>query len=146
MKALLFTLLMLSSSLTLAADEPAASEADSTAKSAPASKEAVPEEWQNTTLTDETIKKIQAAQYKYKMCVSDAMRKPENAKLESRNATDAIIRQCEPVLTDLRQVYLEVSVPSVIADRHLKKLRIEITRKVLQQMMYSEAARATGQP
>ncbi len=41
----------------------------------------------------------------------------------------------------MRQVYLEVKVPGVIADRHLKKMRIDITRRVLKQMMFANAAR-----
>ena len=104
------------------------------------------EEWSDTTLTEETIKKIQQAQFIYKKCVSDAMQKPEFAKLESRNATDAIIKLCEPTLAEMRKVYLDVQVPGSVADRHLKKLRIQVTRSVLQELMYIEAAKKAGQP
>ncbi|QWF71782.1 hypothetical protein KEF85_04730 [Methylomonas paludis] len=128
MKAILTALLLLSSNWTYAEE---------------AKKE---EEWHETTLSDETIKKIQQAQYTYKKCVVDAMSKPEFAQLESRNATDAVIRQCEPVLGDIRKVYTDVEVPGVIADRHLKKLRIQVTRSVLQELMYKEAAKKAGQP
>ncbi len=102
------------------------------------------EEWNETSLTDETIQKIQQAQFTYKKCVMDAMGKPDYAKLESRNATDVVIRECEPVLADMRKVYTDVQVPAVIADRHLKKLRIQVTRKVLQEFMYAEAAKKAG--
>lgn len=102
------------------------------------------EEWNETSLTDETIQKIQQAQFTYKKCVMDAMAKPDYAKLESRNATDVVIRECEPVLADMRKVYTDVQVPAVIADRHLKKLRIQVTRKVLQEFMYTEAAKRAG--
>lgn len=102
------------------------------------------EEWNETSLTDETIQKIQQAQFTYKKCVMDAMGKPDYAKLESRNATDVVIRECEPVLADMRKVYTDVQVPAVIADRHLKKLRIQVTRKVLQEFMYAEAAKRAG--
>ena len=106
--------------------------------------EEVADEWNATKLTDETIQKIQQAQFNYKKCVTDTMVKPENSKLESRNATDVVIRACEPVLADMRKVYTDVEVPGVIADRHLKKLRIQVTRKVLQELMYAEAARKAG--
>ncbi len=104
------------------------------------------EEWNETTLKDETIQKIQQAQYTYKKCVVDATKKPEFGQLESRNATDAIIRLCEPTLGEMRKVYTDAEVPAVIADRHLKKLRIQVTRSLLQQLMYAEAAKKAGMP
>ena len=102
------------------------------------------EEWGETVLSEQTIEKIQQAQIAYKQCVVDAMRKPDYARLESRQATDAVIKSCETVLADMRKVYTDVEVPGVIADRHLKKMRIDITRKVLQQLMYAEAAKQAG--
>lgn len=124
MKHYLFLVLMAFSSWTMAED--------------------AKEEWNETSLSDETIQKIQQAQFTYKKCVMDAMGKPDYAKLESRNATDVVIRECEPVLADMRKVYTDVQVPAVIADRHLKKLRIQVTRKVLQEFMYAEAAKRAG--
>jgi len=99
-------------------------------------------EWQNTTISEETIAKIQAAKYEYKKCVSDEMQKPAYQSQESRAATEVIIKECEPVLTKMRAVYLEEKVPEVIADRHLKQMRLQTTREALQNMMYGEAARA----
>ena len=125
MKQVLFLALLVSSSLAYAND----------AKN----------EWHATSLTEATIKKIQQAQYQYKKCVTDEMQKEGYAKIESRSATDAIIRQCENVLAEMRQVYLDAEVPGVIADRHLKKMRIEITRRVLKQQMFAEASRKAGQ-
>ncbi|OQW79864.1 MAG: hypothetical protein BVN35_00305 [Proteobacteria bacterium ST_bin11] len=104
------------------------------------------EEWSETTLKDETIQKIQQAQYTYKKCVVDTMQKPEFAKMESRNATDVIIKSCEPTLGEIRKVYADAEVPGVVADRHLKKMRIQVTRNLLQQLMYAEAAKKAGMP
>jgi len=103
------------------------------------------EEWNETVLTEDTIQKIQQAQFSYKKCVVDAMRKPEFGKMESRNATDVIIKQCEPTLAEMRKVYTDVDVPGAIADRHLRKLRIQTTRNLLQELMYIEAAKKSGQ-
>ncbi len=64
---------------------------------------------------------------------------------ESRNATEAIMKQCEPVLSQMREVYLAEKVPGTIADRHLRQMRMQTTRNVLQGMMFSEAARKSGQ-
>ncbi len=101
-------------------------------------------EWHNTTLTDETIKQVQRAQFNYKQCVSAEMQKQGYAKIESRNATSAIIKQCEKVLSAMRKVYTDAKVPGIIADRHLKKMRIQMTRRLLKELMYQEAARAAG--
>lgn len=102
-------------------------------------------EWQNTTLSDATIKKIQDAQYQYKKCVGGEMQKPAHQEQESRKATEEIMKQCEPVLSQMREVYLAEKVPGTIADRHLKQMRMQTTRNVLQGMMFSEAARKSGQ-
>jgi transposase len=102
-------------------------------------------DWHDTTLSDATIKKIQAAQYQYKKCVSAEMQKFAQQELDSRRATDVIMKQCESVLSQMREVYLAEKVPETIADRHLKQMRIQTTRNVLQGMIFSEAARKSGQ-
>ncbi|MDI1279609.1 hypothetical protein [Methylobacter sp.] len=102
-------------------------------------------EWHNTTLSDATIKKIQDAKYQYKKCVSDEMQKTAHQEQESRQATEEIMKQCESVLSQMREVYLAEKVPSIIADRHLKQMRMQTTRNVLQGMMFGEAARKSGQ-
>jgi hypothetical protein len=102
-------------------------------------------EWQNTTLSDATIKKIQDAGYQYKKCVSAEMQKPDHQAQESRNATEAIMKQCESVLSQMREIYLAENVPGTVADRHLRQMRMQTTRNVLQGMMFSEAARKSGQ-
>jgi len=101
-------------------------------------------DWHATSLTEVTIQKIQQSQYQYKKCVMAEMQKKGYFDIDTRNATEAIVKQCEPVLAKMRQVYLDEKVPPVIADRHLKKMRINITRRVLKQMMFVEAARKAG--
>ncbi len=102
-------------------------------------------EWHNTTLSDATMKKIQDAKYQYKKCVSDEMQKPAHQEQESRQATEEIMKQCESVLSQMREVYLAEKVPGIIADRHLKQMRMQTTRNALQGMMFGEAARKSGQ-
>jgi len=103
------------------------------------------DEWQNTTLSEDTMKKIQEARYQYKRCVGDEMQKPEYQTKESRVSTEAIIKHCEPGLAKMREIYIAEKVPEVIADRHLKQMRIQTTRTALQGMMFSEAARKSSQ-
>ena len=98
-------------------------------------------EWQNTSISDAVIEKIQAAKYDYKKCVSDEMQKAVYQDIDTRNATDAIMKQCEAILAKMREVYTKADVPEVIADRHLKQLRMQTTREVLQGMMFFSASR-----
>ena len=98
-------------------------------------------EWQNTSLSDAIIEKIQAAKYDYKKCASDEMQKSVYQDIDTRNATDAIMKQCEAILAKMREVYTKADVPEVIADRHLKQLRMQTTREVLQGMMFFSASR-----
>ncbi len=100
--------------------------------------------WNATSLTPEVMKKIQSSQLEYKKCVIKEMQKPDYKKIESRKATGKIIKQCEPVLGKMRTVYIEVKVPEIIADRHLKKMRIQTTRKLLQELMFREASKKAG--
>lgn len=100
------------------------------------------DDWQNTSISEATIKKIQESKYVYKKCVADEMQKAPYQKQESRQATEAIVKQCENVLGKMRDVYIAEKVPEIIADRHLKQMRLQTTRLVLQDMMYNEAARS----
>jgi hypothetical protein len=103
-------------------------------------------EWQNTSLSDAVIEKIQAAKYDYKKCVGDEMQKSVYQEVDTRNATDTIMKQCETILAKMREVYTKAEVPEIIADRHLKQMRMQTTREVLQGMMFFAASRkASGQ-
>lgn len=102
------------------------------------------DEWENTTISDATIKKIQEAKYIHKQCIATEMQKESYQKQDSKTATEAIVKQCEPVLGKIREVYLAEKVPAVIADRHLKQIRIQTTRSVLQNMIFNEAAKAAA--
>lgn len=101
-------------------------------------------EWHNTTLSDATIEKIQAAKYEYKKCIGSEMQKSAYQQQDTRNATDAIMKQCESVLAKMREIYTNAEVPGAIADRHLKQIRMQTTREALQGMMFFEAARKSG--
>jgi hypothetical protein len=102
-------------------------------------------EWNDTTLNDALIAKIQAASYEYKTCAATEMQKPAYATMDVRQATDSVIKQCEAVLAKMRDAYLSEKVPAVIADRQLKKMRIQTTRNVLTELMFRDAAKKAGQ-
>lgn len=112
----------------------------------PVTAEESKDEWQNTTLSDATIKKIQESKYEYKKCVGQEMQKPAYLDMDTRKATEAIMKTCEPVLGKIREVYTAEKIPTALADRHLKQIRIQTTRKALQNLMFEQAVRSAGQP
>lgn len=102
------------------------------------------DQWQPTTLSEDTIKKVQQAKYKYMQCITAEVQKETYIKMDTRAATDKVIKKCEPSLANIRSVFLAEKVPSNIADRYLKMTRTQTARKVLEQFMYADAARKMG--
>jgi hypothetical protein len=102
-------------------------------------------EWHNTTLSDATIKKIQESRFEYKKCVDSEIQKPEYRSADVRTGAEQVVKQCEPVLGKMRTVYAEEKVPDAIIDRHMKQLRLQTTRTVIQNLMFAAAAREAGQ-
>jgi hypothetical protein len=100
----------------------------------------------NTVISEATIHKVQAAKLQYKQCAAKEMQNPDYVAMDSRKATEAIIKNCEPELGKMREIYLADKVPPEIADRHLRQLRIQTTRNALQELIFSQAARTAGQP
>jgi hypothetical protein len=125
MKPLLF-LVLLSSSFAVLANDPK-------------------NEWHNTTLSDATIKKIQEARFEYKKCVDAEMQKPAYQSADVRTGAEQVVKQCEPALGKMRDVYLAEKVPETIIGRHMKQLRLQTTRTVIQNLMFAAAAREAGQ-
>jgi len=106
--------------------------------------EPVAKTWNGTSLSDATIKKIQQEKYSYTQCVYTEAQKTGYTKIDSRVATDAVIKQCEQDLAKIRETFINEGVPEIIADRYLQKTRVDMTRKILQSLMFSEAARNAG--
>jgi hypothetical protein len=102
--------------------------------------------WQNSVLTEATIKKVLEAKAGYKKCIGEHMQKPAYLDMDSRKATDEITKQCEPSLATMREVYLADKVPGEIADRHLRQTRIQVTRKLLEELLFAQATRQPGKP
>ena len=102
-------------------------------------------EWDGSSLSDALIAKIQATNYEYKVCAGTEMQKPTYAALDVRKATEEVVKQCEPVLGKMREIYLTEKVPAVIIDRQLRKIRIQTTRNLLSELMMRDAAKKAGQ-
>jgi len=102
------------------------------------------ETWNGSSLSEATIKKVQTAKYQYTQCVYTEAQKQGYQKIDTRVATDAVIKQCEPDLAKVREAFVDDGVPEIIIDRFLKKTRIDITRKILKSLMFAEASRKAG--
>ncbi len=103
------------------------------------------DDWNGSSVSDALIQKIQEASYQYKKCAADEMQKPAYANIDVRKATENVIKQCEPLLSKIRDGYLAEKVPATIADRHLKQLRTQTTRNLLAELMFREASKKAGQ-
>ncbi len=103
-------------------------------------------EWQQTTLSDSAINHIQKAKYKYSQCIRTEIEKIMSANIDSRKATDMVMKQCELVLKDVRQIFIDEKVPEQLADRYMKKTRTETARKTLKHLMFVDASKKMGQP
>ncbi len=101
-------------------------------------------QWNGSSLSEATIKQVQEDKHAYKQCVYQEAQKKGYQKFDSRVATDAVIKQCEPTLAKIRTTFTKEGVPEVITDRFLKKTRINMTRKILQSLMFAEASRKAG--
>lgn len=100
--------------------------------------------WNGSSLSDATIKQVQQDKYAYSQCVYKEAQKKGYTKIDSRAATDAIIKQCEADLAKIRETFINEGVPEIVADRYLKKTRVQLTRKILQSLMFAQAARTAG--
>ncbi len=99
--------------------------------------------WNGSTLSEATITKVQAAKTEYQKCVAGETQKPGYLDKDSRKATEDIMKLCEPSLGKMREVYLAEKVPGEFADRHLRQVRIQTTRQVLQELIFQQAARGS---
>ena len=98
-------------------------------------------EWQASTLSDSTIANIQKAKYEYLTCITQEVKKRSKIKMDTRAATDLVLKECEKNLTKVRSTFKKENIPSNMADRYLKKTRTQTARKVLQEFIYAAAAR-----
>jgi len=100
--------------------------------------------WNGSTISDEVIKQVQQAKSIYKQCVYTEAQKKGYITIDSRVATDAIMKRCEPSLGKVRTIFISAGVPAISTDRFLKKTRVDLTRNILKSLMFAEAARKAG--
>jgi len=129
MKKLIFSLIYLLSFSAYAATEASANKG---------------EKWNGSSLSNEVISQVQQAKSTYKQCVYTEAQKKGYTKIDTRVATDAIMKQCEPSLGKIRAIFIKAGVPAISTDRFLKKTRVDLTRSILKSLMFAEATRKAG--
>ena len=97
--------------------------------------------WQPTTLSSATIEKTRVATLAYHVCLDKEINAFRQIPMDSRDATNIILKKCESKLMPIRMALLAEQVPPKIADRLLRKRRNQALRKVFQLMMFAESQR-----
>ena len=100
------------------------------------------EQWQASTLSAETINKIQSETAEYHRCLGGEIKQFQQKRMDSRDAANLILKRCESKLLPIRETFLAENVEVAAANRYLKRKRHQAARKVLQTMMFAESQRA----
>lgn len=97
------------------------------------------EEWTPSILPDQTIQTIQKQTQIYHQCLERHITTFNIKGIDSRDASNWILKQCENKLNPIRTALLDQKVPLAIANRYLIKKRHQAARKVLKYMMFAKS-------
>ncbi len=100
------------------------------------------ETWQATTLSDETLQKVQQTLVSYQQCVNDQTQGHINDKLDSRAITDIVLKQCEPKLGAVKTAFDAEKVPAEVSERYMRSRRTHAARNILKTVMGIQALRS----
>ncbi len=100
------------------------------------------EQWQASTLSDETISKIKSETAEYHRCLGGEIKQFQQKRMDSRDAANLILKRCESKLLPIRETFLAENVEVAAVDRYLTRKRHQAARKVLQTMMFAASQRA----
>lgn len=105
------------------------------------------DEWQGTTLSDQTLEKVNLALVAYQSCVNSETRARVGEQADSRALTDRVLKTCEEKLSKVKAAFDSEKVPGTISERYMRSRRTQAARQVLRTLMGAQAAQAaTGQP
>jgi hypothetical protein len=107
--------------------------------------EPIKQEWQPTTLSEATQKKVHEGLEAYQKCLNDETKAHYNDKEDSRKLTDLILSQCESKLTLIKAAFDAEKVPDVISDRYNRSKRSRAAQQVVKVMMAAQATRSAAE-
>jgi hypothetical protein len=100
------------------------------------------EQWQATTLSDETLQKVQRTLVDYQQCVNDETRAHSSDRLDSRAITDIVLKKCEQRLGGVKTAFDAEKVPSDVSERYMRSRRTHAARNILKTVMGIQALQA----
>ena len=103
--------------------------------------EAIKQEWQPTTLSEQTQAKVNAGVEQYQICLNEETKAHVNDKDDSRKVTDLILRNCEKKLVAVKEAFDAEKVPGVISDHYIRGKRSRAAQQVVKVVMGAQAAR-----
>jgi hypothetical protein len=101
--------------------------------------------WQPSTLSEQTLDKVQAALKVYQQCVNDETRVHLNDHEDSRRVADTILKNCEGKLSEVKAPFDAEKVPESISERYLRSKRSLAAQQVLRVVMATQAVRSAGE-
>ena len=107
--------------------------------------EVIKQEWQPSTLSEQTLNKVNAGVEQYQTCLNDETRTHINDKDDSRRVTDLILRNCEAKLTVVKTAFDDEKVPGVISDRYIRSKRSRAAQQIVRVVMATQAQRSVEQ-
>ena len=101
------------------------------------------ERWNPSILSEQTIQKINQQTKVYHQCLDRQITTFNLKGIDSRDASNWILKQCENQLDPIRAALLNEKVPVEIANRYLLKKKHQAARKVLRFMMFAKSQQIT---
>jgi len=102
----------------------------------------VESQWKPSTLSEQTIAKVNAAVRDYQKCLNDETLARVNDQADSRAIADTILRRCEHKLAPIKAAYDAENVPASISERYMRKNRSQGAQSVLRFVMAVQAMRS----
>ena len=103
--------------------------------------EEIKQEWQPSTLSEQTLAKVNSGVEAYQKCLNSETLAHVNDKDDSRKVTDLILRNCEKPLTAVKEAFDAEKVPGSISDRYIRSKRSRGAQQVVKVVMGAQAAR-----
>jgi hypothetical protein len=111
----------------------------------PAPQEAVKSQWQESTLSPDTIQRANQTVRDYRQCLNDATLALLKVPGDPRALSDRVLRQCEDRLAPIKDAYDREGVPASISERYQRRTRSQGAQSVLRVLMEVAAQRASEQ-
>ena len=104
--------------------------------------DATNEAWQGTSLSDETLQKVQRTLVDYQQCITEQTQGHINDHLDSRAITDLVLKKCEERLGGIKTAFDGEKVPVEISERYMRSRRTHAARNILKTVMSVQALRS----